>query len=800
VFTAINIAGLSIGISASLIIFLLVQYDFSFDKFHQGGDRIYRVVSKFTAPDGQVYHNSGVPLPLPQAVRNEVTGLENVAAINLWDGTGKIAIPNAKGGKPTLFRNQESILYANKDYFKLVAYEWLAGSPNSALQQPNQTVLTVSKANLYFPGQQPADVLGKEVFFNDTLRTTVTGIVKDLTRNTDFTFTTFLSYSTFEKTETLNGNMTAWGNTNGSSQLFVKLSPATTPTQIEANIFKLFQKYNKPTDDDGTKADHLLQPLADLHFNADYGTFERSAHKPTLYGLLAIAVFLLLLGAINFINLATAQASQRAKEIGIRKTLGSQKGQLILQFLSETFLLTLIATVISVAITPLLLKVFADFIPEGLHFSITSQPFILLFLLLLVVVVSFLAGFYPALVLSGYKPVLVLKNQAFTNTKQTRSAWLRKSLTVTQFVIAQVFIMATVLVGKQIHYVINKDMGFRKEAIITFTGNFYDTVRSNKQVLMNKLRAIPQVAMVSLSNNPPTGNSVWSSTITYKDGKKEIKTDAQIKQADTNYLKLYQLKLLAGTNIVQSDTTTQVIINETYAHILGFQQPQDAIGHHIEWSRQQIPIIGVVADFHQRSLHEPIKPLLIANASGRSLTFNVLLHPKNSTGANWPAATKAIEKAWKELYPEEDFEYRFFDEQIARYYETEQQVSTLLTWATGLTIFISCLGLLGLVIYTTAVRVKEIGVRKVLGATVAQVVTLLSKDFLSLVILAFLIATPLAWLAMHQWLENFAYRTTISPWVFAVSALIMILIALVTVGIQTIRAAMANPVKSLRSE
>lgn len=801
VFTAINIAGLAIGISASLVIYLLVQYDFSFDKFHKEGDRIHRIVSRFTSPDGEEYKNSGVPVPMSNAVRTEMTGLDVVAPFYTWDGNGKVTIPTARDTKPVTYKNQEGVIFADAGYFKLLPYEWLAGSPSTALQQPYQVVLTTSSAALYFPGIKPADVIGREIYFDDTIRTSVTGIVKDLTQNTDFTFKTFIAWSTLEKADLSQGNAQTWNNTTSSSQLFIKLAAGTAVAKVENDIRNLYNKYHKRDEDDHTKTEHPLQPLQDIHFNTDYGNFDqRTAHKPTLYGLLAIGAFLLLLGAINFINLATAQASQRAKEIGIRKTLGGQKIQLILQFLSETFLVTLMATALSVIITPLLLKVFADFIPKELHFSLISHPGILLFLFVLLIIVSLLAGFYPALVLSGYKPVLVLKNQAFANTGQTRNAWLRKSLTVSQFVIAQVFIMATVLVSKQIHYAINMDMGFRKDAIVYFQTNFYDTVRTNKQVLMNKIAAIPGVAMVSLANNPPSGNSVWSSTFTYKDGKKDIQTDVQIKHADTNYIKIYQLRLLAGRNITQSDTVTQLIINETFAHILGFQQPQEAIGKTIEWSKKQLPIVGVVADFHQRSLHESIKPLAIANATGRAITLNILLHPKNSSGANWTATIKEMEKAWKSLYPEEDFNYKFFDEQIAKFYESEKQVSTLLTWATGLTIFISCLGLLGLVMYTTAFRVKEIGVRKVLGATVTQLVTLLSKDFMVLVILAFFIATPLAWLAMHQWLNNFAYRTGVSIWVFGLSAVMMILIALVTVGLQTIRAALANPVNSLRSE
>ncbi|NII28004.1 FtsX-like permease family protein [Pseudoflavitalea sp. X16] len=800
VFTAINMAGLAIGISASLVIYLLVQYDFSFDKFHKDGDRIYRIVSRFTSPDGQVHKNPGVPVPMADAVRNEVTGLQVVAPFHTWSAE-KISVPDSRKAKPVVHKSPEGIIFADQHYFELLQYEWVAGSGKTALQQPNQVVLSTAGAALYFPGVKPEEVVGRELYFDDNIRCTITGIVKDLTGNTDFTFKTFISYSTLDKAGIMSGDPLSWNNTSGDSQLFIKLSPGVTAGKIETAIHTLFNKHQKPGKDDNTKTAHLLQPLQDLHFNTDYRNFDqRTAHKPTLYGLLAIAAFLLLLGIINFINLATAQSSQRAKEIGIRKTLGSLKTQLVLQFLSETFLLTLMATMLSVITTPLLLKAFSGFLPAGLHFNLVQQPGILLFLLALLIGVSILAGFYPALILSGYKPILVLKNQAYANTGKTRNAWLRKSLTVSQFVIAQVFIMATILVSKQIHYAINMDMGFRKDAIVYFSTNYRDTVRTNKKVLMNKLAAIPEVAMVSLSNNPPSGNSVWSTTMIYKDGNKPIESNVQLKYADTNYIKLFRLTLLAGQNIIQSDTASQLLINKTYAHVLGFRQPQDAVGKYIEWNNKKLPVVGVVADFHQRSLHEAIKPLAISNGTNIALTINMLLHPQNDAGTVWPAAIKKMEKAWKEFYPEMDFSASFYDEQIAQFYENEQRVSTLLIWATALTIFISCLGLLGLVMYTTSVRVKEIGVRKVLGASVTQLVALLSRDFMALVLLAFVIATPVAWLGMHQWLENFAYRTSVSAWVFVLSAAIMMIITLFTLGFQTVRAALANPVKSLRSE
>ena len=799
VFSLINILGLAIGISASLVIYLLVSYHFDFDKFEKDGNRIYRVKSDFVF-SGEVYHNSGVTSPMGNAVRKEITGIDEVAPFYTWDDATRISVP-VPGKTPVVFKKQDKIIYADSGYFKLLNYEWVAGSPKTSLLQPYQVVLSVSSAKLYFPDARPDQVIGKEIYLNDTVRTTITGIVKDIPYNTDFVFKTFVSRITLEETTGKTDDYKSWDNTNGASQLYIKLSSGVSTAQVEKRIAALYQKYHKPEPGDHSTTKHSLQPLNDVHFNGDYGVYNAStANKPTLYSLLAVASFLLLLGCINFINLTTAQATQRAKEIGIRKTMGSSRSQLILQFLSETLLLTFIATVLSVCLTPLLLKAFAGFIPKELHFNIAQQPGVILFLLLLMVLVTFLSGLYPALILSGYKPVLVLKNQAYGNTGKTRNAWLRKSLTISQFVIAQVFIMGTILVSKQITWSINKEQGFKKDAILYVNTNYYDTVKSHKYVLIDKLKAIPEIAMVSLSIGPPSSNNTWSSSMKYKDGKQEIETDVQQKYGDSNYLKLYGLKLIAGTNIPPSDTVNAFLINETYARILGFRQPKDAIGKNLEWSKKNSPVKGVVADFHQRSMHEPIKPLVIGSWNNVERSISIALQPKTAAVNTWKIAISKIEKAWKEVYPEEEFEYQFFDEQIAKYYKTEQDISSLLKWSTGLAVFISCLGLLGLVIYSTNQRTKEIGVRKVLGATVAQVVALISKEFIILVLLAFVIAVPLAWMGMYKWLENFAYKTEISWWIFLLAGCSMLGIALITLCFQTIKAAMTNPVRSLRSE
>ncbi len=795
-FSLINILGLAIGISASLIIFLLVYYDFTFDKFEKDGSRIYRVVEDFAFEGKPPGHNSDVCVPMGPAIEKELTGIEAVVPFHLADET-RVTIPNA--GQPRVFKKQTDLVFADARYFDLIHYDWLAGSPTTAIQQPYQVVLTEKKAAVYFPGLAYSDIVGKTLFLDDTIQVAVTGIVKAITANTDFDFNVFISRSSLETSRLSPGYWNEWSTTSSADQLFVRLAPGASSTRLSAQMTQLFTAHTPPNPDKRSSIAFNLQPLSDLHFDTTYNGFDngRTAHKPTLYGLLAVAAFLLVLACINFINLTTAQASQRAKEIGIRKTMGSNRGQLSLQFLSETFLLTLIATLLSIALTPFLLKVFADFIPADFHLSF-RQPIVYGFLLALILTVSLLAGLYPSLVLSSFKPVLVLKNQAFAGSGKTRSAWLRKSLTVSQFVIAQVFIIATLLVSQQIDYELNADMGFKKEAILYFRTN-YRQPTAKKAVLMNKLRTIPGIAMVSIATDPPSANSTWTSTMRYHNGKEEIKENVQVKLADSNYFRLYGLRLLAGTPASQSDTTNALVINETYAHILGFRDLQQAIGRTIEWSGHRT-ITGVAADFHQKSLHVVIQPLAIANGTDRARSFSIALRPESADGKAWPATIAAMEKAFKEVYPDDDCEYHFLDESIAKYYTAEQSMVRLLAWSTGLIIFISCLGLLGLVIYITNQRTKEIGIRKVIGATVANLVFLLSRDFLKPIALAILIAAPIAWWGGNKWLQNFAYRTTLSGWVFFVGCGALFLIALIILCLRTFRAAVANPIESLRTE
>lgn len=796
IFTAINIAGLTIGISASLVIYLIVHYEFSFETFWPNKDRIYRVVTNMHFPN-QDFKNGGVPGPLPTVVKQDIPEIEK-STFFVLAGNKKVSI-ETDTDNPKTFKHQNEIILANDDYFSFLNYQWIAGSPTNALDTPGKVVLTESRAKTYFPYTDISRAMGQTIVYNDTVNAIVTGIVKDRNEVTDFTFKEFISFSTYEQQLKNSGGLGEWGSVSSDWQYFVLLKKGTNPHKIDEQLADLRKKYQKnaylPTD-------HFLQPLEDIHFNPEFDSMNhRKAHKPTLYGLLAVASFLLLLGCINFINLNTAQGAHRAKEIGIRKTLGSSKKHLVFQFLSETLVLTVMASLLSLALIPLILKIFSGFIPEGLTFHMGSQPNVFIFLTLLIIIVSLLSGFYPAIVLSKYKPVTVLKNVAYANSSQSRRIWVRKTLTVSQFVIAQFFIIATVIVGKQIQFALHKDMGFKKDAIITFTTPFNFQNPDGKQfVLQQELKGIPGIAQLSLAGSPPASNSTNSSTMKFTHNGKEIETTVEVKQADTNYFKLYHMKVIAGRQMHQSDTVREYVINEKYAHFLGFQNPADIVGQYIMRNKTKIPIVGVLADINTKSVQSAIQPLVYTSQAKYHHTFHVALPISGNASMGWDKTIHTIESKFKQVYPEDDFSYTFFDEDIANFYKSEQNTSKLLGWSTGLAIFISCLGLLGLVIYTTTQRTKEIGVRKVLGASVSQIVALLSKDFIQLVVVAFLIAAPLAWWAMHKWLEDYAYRTGISFWIFLWCGLFMIVMALLTMSVQTIRSAIANPVKSLRTE
>jgi len=808
-FTLINIIGLSIGISAFLVIYLIVHYDFTFDKFHKDSDRIYRVVMDISF-QGQINHSSGVPGPLPGAIKSQATGIEEITPLYTLSPHFVYIDKDKKAQKR--FKDLDRITLADQQYFKIFNYVWLAGSSKHALDIPNQVVLTSQQARLYFPSLSYYEMIGKVVTY-DTLKTTVSGVVETLTQNTDFTFHDFISFSTAGVSKRFSNGlkMNDWRTIFSGSQVFLKLTPRASLPNVIKQINTIFKKSYPLTPDEKAPANKIglaLQQLDDIHFNPDYTIFDFStpASKTRLYGLLTIACFLLLLACINFVNLTTAQASQRAKEIGIRKTMGSSRIQLIIQFLSETFFITLFAVIISVLLAPVILKIFADFISPNIHADFIHQPDVMMFLLALTIVVSVLSGFYPAVMLSGYKPVSVLRNQLQGDSGKTRNAWLRKSLTVSQFVVAQFFIMATIFVSKQIYYALHKDLGFKKEAILIIRSPWQSTNLNGNKVLLNYFRSMPQVALASLGDQPPSSFIFDRMQGIYNDGKNQLLTPEVIfEHGDENFIKIYQIKLIAGRNIQESDTGRSIIINNTYAKMLGFATPRDAIGKQLSGfdGNNKVSVIGVVADYNQRSLHSPIYPSVILPAHNRKVdkyTIHISLKPETVGGNEWKTAIASMGKAFKKIYPDDDFDYSFFDETIAKFYDEEQRTATLLECATGLSILISCLGLLGLAIYTTNHRTKEIGIRKVFGATVTQIVMLLSTELMLLILLAFVIVTPIAWYAVSIWMESFDDHVAISWWVFILGGAGMLLTALFTLIFQTVKSAIVNPVKSLRNE
>jgi putative ABC transport system permease protein len=786
VITSINILGLAIGISAALVIYLIVQYDYSFDRYEPNRDRVYRV-----ATHGDNWDNAGVPVPLPRALAG-ITGIERSAfMMGMNDQGTTVSVSQGNVKEQKVFKQQENFAYSDGNYFSVFPHQWLAGNPVVSLKDPHQIVLSESLVRRYFGSLTSDQVIGKTIMVDDSIALVVSGIVKDLAANTDFDQQAILSLATIAASPGLKDQYQwdQWGSTNSINQVMLVLSPGVKPADVTQQIMHMFNTRSGREQD---KTTYSLQPLSDIHFSEK---LEGKVSKPTLLSLSLVAVFILLLGSINFINLSTAQASERAREIGMRKILGSSKRQLITRYLSETVLLTAIATVFSLLITPLIIKGFGDFMPAGLDAGRMLQPHVLAFLGILILVVSFLSGIYPALVLTHIKPISAARNSTLSTTGGNRRVWLRKTLTVSQFVIAQVFIIGVLVVNSQIHYAINTEMGFRKDAIITFYPVFDFIHPNNKKfVLRDKLRSIPEIQEVGLGNGPPAIGGYMTTEVEFKEGKKDIRLPVDSRNGDTNFIGLYNIRILAGQNVLPTDSPTQFLINETLARDLGFHSPTDAVGHLLNGAQ---PIVGVMADFHLASVRTPIHPMVFNYDSKWGFVMNVALHRSPD---NWKTAIAKIKKAWEEIYPGQPFTYTFLDKEVAKFYEQEQRLSRLLTWAAGVAILISCLGLLGLVIFTANQRTREIGIRKVLGASVAQIIALLSKDFVRLVTLAFLIAVPIAWYGANQWLQSFAYHTGLRWWLFVIAGAAMLVSTLLILGIRAGKAALANPVNNLRTE
>ena len=798
-FTLLNVVGLAIGISACWIIYGIASYEYSFDSRLPDKEHTYRLVTGFIFDEKESY-NGGVSAPLYPEIRKQVTGVERVVPVfGRW--INSVLVPAENNKPPFLVEDPQDIVATDTNYFTMVPYRWLAGNKSAAFDAPENVVLTESRARQYFGNGSPADMIGKTLTYSDTIVKKVSGIVKDLDYPTEFIAKEFFTLE--PKVYELN----EWTNTNGSDKVYFQTSKNADTSKILAQItdiveakVKAFHEQRKP----GWKFTrwYELMSLPDSHFSTHINEQNNhKASKPVLLGLIGLGGFLLLLACINYINLATAQIPQRRKEIGVRKTLGSGRGQLMSQVFFETFVTVVIAAIFSLLFTWLGFRLLTDIVPEGSG-EYAKRPGVFGVLLMLVLTVTAISGLYPAWLIAKVQPITIIRGvTAFNGISKGLSP--RKVLIVLQFVIAQVFIVCAMIMGTQLSYTLKKDMGFDRDAVLLVDVSWKLLHKKGNETkhfaLASELSRNPGIGLLSLGR-PPMTNNYSSSQYQYVRSEHEVPVSRQVfrKEVDTNYLNLYNIKLLAGRNLTGSDTTNEFVINETAVKAFGFRSPHDALGKMIGQTGFMHPVVGVVQDFHLQDFHTTIDPVALMSNKRNTSTFNIKLKGRDTK--QWQTTIRAIENEWYRFYPPGTFSYKFYDETLEAMYKDERNTSTLINLATIVSIIISCLGLFGLATLTAFQRNKEIGIRKILGASMTGSIRMLSADFVRLIIIALLIASPVAWWGMNKWLEDFAYRIDIQLWFFALAGIAAIFIALLTVSYQSVRAALANPVSALRTE
>ncbi|MES2732860.1 MAG: ABC transporter permease [Bacteroidota bacterium] len=777
--TLIQVLGLTLGVTGGLLIFLLVQFHLSTDHYHHQADRIYRVVTDLHLEDGNVEHEPGTPFPMAKAIRNDFAEIKKTA---FFIGTSGYTIDVTKAGQasPDRYLEREGIAFVSPEWFDIFDYQWLAGNPRFALSEPNTVVLTEKWATKFFKNENP---MGRAIQLDHHHTLKVSGLLKDYPNNTDKKVDMFISLPTYKLIQPT-FDETDWSWIDHNKETFVVLPASYVSEAFDRQMPAFARKYHGA---DAKFYRHHLQPLADIHFNPPYGGI---IQKETVWALACIGLLLVATACINFVNLTTAQSLKRTKEVGIRKVLGGTRRQILWQSTSETAIITLLSVVLSMELAHVCLPFINAWIHESLQLNWLTDVQLLVFVLALMLVIIAFAGLYPALVMADFRPVQVLKGQL--SKQKVGGLSVRKSLVVAQFVIVQVLMVGTWIVAQQVRYLATMDLGFSKDNRLIIPvphGN-----KSTTEAMRNRLLQQPDIQQVSFSFQPPASPKANGGTIKYA-GRDWETFAVRFQFGDAQYLETYGIPLIAGRNVVASDTIREFVINEELVKKLGIRHPAEVLGQMLTADNVTAPIVGVVKNFHARSLHVAIEPLLITTRQDKYAYAGIKLksHQMGETLVH-------VKKAWQEAFPEEVFTYTFLDEHIAQFYEQETMISRLINLFALVAIFIGCLGLYGLVSLMAIQRTKEIGVRKVLGASVGSVVGLLSKDFLKLVLIANVIAWPLAYYAMNKWLEDFAYRIDIRWWVFALAGVIALLIALFTVSFQAIKAALANPVKSLRTE
>lgn len=779
-YSFINITGLAVGMACAVLIFLVVKHETSYDKFQSNADRIYRVETK------NINENHTYP--------GTYTGMRTALRTDLPEA--KIVAPMLKTYGSTVSaadkKFRESMVFADNAIFQLLDYRWISGNSEQALSQPNTVVITRSYADKYFGNTDNAT--GKTLRIDNKQDLTVAGIVEDSPSTTNFPFNILVSYATL-KNLSPDLDLERWNGWNDNFQVFVLLDNKADTAQLAKRFSHIVLKYM----DKEALADKrfLLSPLSEIHYSGNLSG--RSANTPLLKTLSFIGLLVLLIACFNFINLSTAQAFKRAKEVGIRKAIGSNRLSLVYQFLTEAGLITALATLIAILISQLALPSLASTLAIPLTFADLYTLDTALFLTGLAIVTTLLAGIYPAFRLSGMAPIWALKSKVLLQTNQWFS--MRQGLVVIQFTVSLVLISSAMLINRQLTFFKNADLGFDKSAIITV--GLPDNKPEKLDAFRNKLNESVQIKDISFSFNSASAESNWMQAIEYREGPKVVPIKTQMKMGDSHYLDTYGIKLLAGTGFREGDTASfKVIANEVFLSRAGIIRAEDAIGQKIYFGdgQESAIIIGVSKNFNVNSLHQKIDPTLIQVIPNNFYQAGIKLLTEKPTKEAMQAALAHIEKSWIATFPNQVFEYSFLDDTLAQAYQSETRTASLIEVSTLLAIFIACLGLFGLATFTAEQRTKEIGVRKVLGASVSSIIALLSKEFLKLVLIAIVIASPIAWYVMNQWLQNFEFKIKIEWWMFAITGLLMTLTALLTVSFQSIKAALLNPVKSLRSE
>lgn len=784
---SINILGLSLGITTCLLISLFIFDELSYDRFNEKADNIVRVVLDANI-NGEQIKEAVTMAPVSAAF---VKDLPEVIA-----GTRLSKVYNPKFTyENTTFRNSK-FAYVDPNFFEVFTLPIIKGDAITPLSKPNTVVITESESQKYFGDTDP---IGKQLTLerNKHIDFTVTAVIKDVPKNSHFHFDVFASTLGY-----VDAQSTSW--TESSFFNYLLLREGTDYKVTEGKIPTLIEKYMGPqikaemgasyTDFVAkNKIDLKLQPLTDIHLKSDFiasSQIEEGGDIKTIYIFMAIAIFMLLIACINFMNLSTAAASKRAKEVGIRKVLGSNRKKLALQFIVESFLATVIAVVLAIGIFAVVFPMFNELAGERLDISQLLDVKIILLLVSFILIIPFLAGGYPAFYLSSFNPIKALRSK-FGGT--SGSNHLRGGLVVFQFVISAVLIVATLVVEQQMQFIEKKDLGYEKDQLLILRDAYL--LGTDVTTLKDKLLTDSRVAGISQSAYTPAGNSDVSMSGIYK-GDQYIRRMFTY-DIDDQYIPTMNMELVSGRNFsrdfgIEND---KVIINETAAKLLGFST--EAIGKKIlrdtNNGKKELTVIGVVKDFHFKSLKIDIAPLIMLNNAYGGLIVKAKVQDMSSL-------IEKVNTLWSGYNTKEAFDYFILDDAYTRTYITEQKMGYTLTIFSLLTIFVACLGLFGLVTYTAEQRIKEIGIREVLGSSVAQIVALLSKDFLKLVLISFLIAFPLAYYLMNTWLQDFAYRITLSPWVFVLAGVTTLVIAFLTVSFKSIQAATVNPVKSLKAE